>query len=137
MKFMKAQSMFEMFVTVTMLLAFTVPIILLVISSSQLRLEDLSVFHGRTAVQQLSDTINEVYLEGPGSKRSFLIDLPSNTQNLTFSGNTVTLYLATESGPYQISHPIFANVTYFTIRKSGLAQVNLIMENQQVRVIIK
>ncbi len=116
-----------MFVTIVALLTFTLPIIFLIMSSSQLRLEDLSVFHGRTTVQQLSDTINEAYLQGNGSVRTLVLDLPSNTKNLTVSGSEVTLYLITETGPYEISHAIFANASNFTLIGSGLRNVNIRM----------
>lgn len=131
----KGQTSFEMLVSLAALLAFSVPVVLLVLSSSQLRLEDLSVFHGRTSVQQLSDAINEVYLEGAGSQRTLLVELPSNTQNLTFSGNTVTLYLSTQNGVYQISHPVFAAVKPSFISRTGLANIRMAVDqNRQVSV---
>lgn len=133
---MKAQSSFETLVTVATFLLFTIPIVLLVLSSSSLRLEDLSISHARTSAQQLSDTINTVYLEGNQSKRSILIELPANAENLTILGSakSVIIYLNTESGPYEISHSVFANVSDFSISRSGLTPLTIEMNNSQVVV---
>lgn len=128
----KAQSSFEMFVTVATFLAFSVPVILAVLAASQLRLEDLSLVHGATTVQLLSDDINEVYLQGNGARRSVLLDLPSATRNITVSDGMVVLYLKTSSGPYEISHPIIANASYFSESRSGLTNIVLTMEGGQV-----
>lgn len=130
---MKGQSAFEMLVTVATFIAYIVPVVLLVFSSSQLQLEDLTIMNGRAVVQQLSDTMNTVYLAGDGAKQSILLDLPSNTKNLTVSGSTVTLYLTTSSGVYEISHPIFANASAFAVSgKSGLIKMVLKMSNGKV-----
>lgn len=131
---MRGQTAFEMLVTVATLLAFSVPIVLLALSSSNIRLEDLSLFHGRSTVQQLSDSINEVYLQGEGAKRSIILDLPSNTKNLTISGNTVTLLLSTTSGQYEISHPILADTNNYSIQRTGMTNVVMIMQGGKVIV---
>ncbi len=130
---MKAQSSFEMLVTVATMLAYSIPIILMVFSMSTLRLEDTAILHATATVQQLADTINDVYLQGSPAKRSILIDLPSSTRNLTVSGNTVTLYMYSSGGPYEISHPIIANATDFSISgKSGLMPLTVRMNGTMV-----
>ncbi len=131
-KYLKAQSAFEMFVSVATLLAFSVPIVLLALSSSGLRLEDLSLSHGKASVQQLVDNINEVYLEGNGSKRTMVLNLPFNCKNLTVSGNLVTIYLSTSMGMYEISEPVFANVGDFSVSRTGLVSVSAKMESGRV-----
>ncbi|MDD5336853.1 MAG: hypothetical protein PHS02_00025 [Candidatus ainarchaeum sp.] len=129
---MRGQSALETLVTVSALLVFSVPVVLLVLSASALRLEDLSVFQGQTSVQQLSDSINEVYLQGNGSSRSILVQLPSNTRNLTVSGNSLTLYLSTQNGVYALSHPLLANASEYIISRSGLVNMEISMEGNTV-----
>ncbi|MFA5077529.1 MAG: hypothetical protein WC488_03835 [Candidatus Micrarchaeia archaeon] len=126
---MKGQSALETLVTVSTLLIFTVPMVLLVLSASGLRLEDLSVFHARTTVQQIADTVNEVYLQGDGSTRTILVQLPSNTKSLNISGSSVVIYLSTQSGVYEISHPILANASSFSLSRSGLTKMDVKMEH--------
>jgi hypothetical protein len=125
MKTMKGQSAFEMLVSVATLLAFSLPIVLLALSMSHLGLEDLSLFHSRSTVQMVSDSINEVHLQGGDAKRTILIDLPSNALNLTVSGNMVTIYLSTGSGPYAVSHPILPTAANFTSAGAGLKQLSI------------
>ncbi len=131
---MKGQSAFEMFITVATLMAFSVPIILLATSTSHLKLEDVSLVHGRSLVQQVADGMNEVYLQGDGAERTLLLDLPSNTQNITITESTVTLYLSTNEGTYSITHPIFANTTYYSSSSTGLMTMVLRMGNGKVKV---
>ncbi|VVB98029.1 Uncharacterised protein [uncultured archaeon] len=125
MKSMKGQSAFEMLVSVATLLAFSLPIVLLAFSISHLGLEDLSLFHSRSTVQLVSDSINEVYLQGGDARRTVLIDLPSNAMNLTVSGNSITIYLSTASGPYAVSHPLLADAGNFTSMGAGLKQLSI------------
>lgn len=133
---MKAQSSFEMLVSVATLLAYTIPLVLLLFSLTQLRLEDISISSGRATVQQLSDTINEVHLQGAHAKRSLILDLPSNSQNLSVSGNSIILRLSTTSGPYEISHPVLANVSDFSISsRSGL--INIIVKTNGTQVVLE
>ncbi|MEW6528816.1 MAG: hypothetical protein AB1391_02925 [Candidatus Micrarchaeota archaeon] len=134
MKEMKAQSSFEVLITVAILIAFSIPIILAALAISQLRLDDFSLSHGKATVQYLSDNINEVYLEGNASKRTILLDFPSNTKNLTISNHTIILYLTSSSGVYEISHPFFADTTDFSIAKRGIASVVLSMNNGKVNL---
>ncbi len=131
---MKAQSSFEMLVTVATFLAFSMPIILAALAASQLKVEDFSLFHGRTLVQYLSDNVNDVYLQGNGAKRTILLDFPPNSKNLTVFNHTITLYLASSNGVYEISHPFFANVSDFNVSRTGIANINISMEEGQVKI---
>ncbi len=130
---LKGQSSLEMLVTVAALLAYSLPIVLLVFSFSYMKLEDVALTQGRATVQQLSDGVNSVYLQGEGARHSMLIDLPSGTRNLTVSGKTITLYISATGGTYSISHPIFANASSFTISdRVGLIKITMRMEGGQV-----
>lgn len=132
---MKAQVAFESFVTIAVLIAFTVPIILLILFFSSFKLEDLSLFHGKSTLQYLSDNINKIYLEGNGAKRTLLIDLPSNTQELIFSNNKITLILSTSNGVYEVSEPVFANIKDVSIYdKSGQVFLIIKMNDSTVEV---
>lgn len=128
----KGQSSFEMFVTVGAFLLFILPIILILLALSQAGLENLSLMSGHSTVQRLSDSINEVYLQGDGARRSILLDLPPNSKSLAVGNHSAVLYLSTSSGQYEISHPVFANVSDFSTTKSGLVDLMIMCNGTTV-----
>lgn len=131
----KGQTAFETFVTVMMFIAFTVPVALLLLSTSNLKLEHTTLFHARTTTQQFADSINEVYLQGDGAVRNIILNIPSNTKNLSVSNNTVTLFLRVADGEYAISHPFFANAGDFNISdRVGLMPITIKMQNGAVNI---
>lgn len=132
---MRGQVAFETLVTVAAFLAFSLPIVLLLMSLSGLKLEDLSHFHAKGTVQHFSDTINAVYLEGENATRSIILNIPSNARNLTVLNNTVTLKLITSNGQYEVSQPLFANVSDFSNSNKGLIRITIKMENGIIKIV--
>ena len=136
---MKAQSSFELLVSVGAFLLFMVPMVFLMLSASQGGLETLSVYSSRNVVQSLSDNLNEVYLQGDGAKRSIILDIPTNARKIYVGNHTATISIMTSSGIYEVSHPFFANVSEFNISSStrsisGLTAVILTMNNGKVEI---
>jgi hypothetical protein len=122
---MRGQSAFETLVTVGVMLAFTLPIVLLMLSASNLRLEDTSLLHGQATVQQISDTINEVYLQGPGAKRTMLIEMPATSKSLNISNRQVVMSLTSNGGEHEISHSLLTDAGPYYISTTGLTKIEI------------
>ncbi|MBU0586074.1 hypothetical protein KJ780_01030 [Candidatus Micrarchaeota archaeon] len=131
---MKAQSTFEMFVGVIAFLTFMLPLIYMMFSLSQVGLENISFFSAQSTAQRFSDEINKVYLQGDNAKSSFILDLPPNTEELYIANNTINIVLGGYSGNYEVSHPVFANVSDYNTTKKGLFGVKIWCNNTQVIV---
>jgi len=107
----KGQASVEMLSTVGLVLLLLIPILFLLLVAAQIRFEDLSLIQASSTCRIMSDSINEVYLEGGGSSTVALINLPSNTNSIKFTENEVVLSLQTRSGETQISYPFFGELS--------------------------
>jgi hypothetical protein len=130
MKTRKGQAATEMLVTIGMVLIFIIPILLLLLVVAQLRFETLSEVQGSSAIRIMADSVNEIYLEGPGATKVVVVNLPTNTKNLSITENEVIITLETRSGENQLVVPFFGNVTSGSIREiktdvNGRAPVGL------------
>ncbi len=110
---MKAQISLELLITVGMVVIFTVPVVLLLLSFSQSGIENISYSKAEANAKILADSITEVSIQGEGAKRTVYLDLPQNLYVLTVRDNEVTLMLETSSGPYDAVAP------YSGIAKTG------------------
>ena len=108
---MKGQAATETLVTIGMILIFVIPILLLLLVGAQAKFESLSYVQGSSAIRIIADSINEVYLEGPAASKVVLINLPSNSKNLSISNNEVVLTIETRSGPSDITTAYFGNMS--------------------------
>jgi len=110
MKSRKGQAATEMLVTIGMVLIFIIPILLLLLVVAQLRFESLSEVQGNSAIRIIADSVNEIYIEGPGATKVVVVNLPTNTKNLTITENEVIITLETRSGENQLVVPFFGEV---------------------------
>jgi|GEM_PF-1051413 len=106
----RGQAAVETLVTIGMILVFVIPILLVLLVGAQARFESLSHVQSNSAINIIADSINEVYMEGPSASKVVMVNLPSNTKNLTIANNEVTLTLETRSGPTDMSTPYFGVV---------------------------
>lgn len=111
MNSMKGQAATEMLVTIGMVLIFIIPILLLLLVVAQLRFESLSEVQGSSAIRIIGDSINEVYIEGPGATKVVVVNLPTNTKNLTLTEKEITITLESRSGDSDLVVPFFGNVS--------------------------
>ena len=98
-------------VTLGMVLIFIIPILLLLLVGAQIRFESLSEVQASSAIRIIADSINEVYVEGPGASKIAVVNFPSNTKNISIHNNEVTLTLETRSGNMDITTTYFGNVS--------------------------
>ncbi len=107
---MKAQASVETLSTLGMVLAFTVPVLLLLLSASQYGAESTAIYQTQSSARIVADTINDVFVQGNGATKQVLINLPGNTDSLEITGNEGIIILTVQNGKYDAVAPIFANV---------------------------
>ena len=124
---MKGQAATETLVTLGMLRVFITPILLLLLVGAQAEFESLSHVQASSAVRVIADSINEVYLEGPGASKVVMVNIPTNSKSLDIGNNEVTLLLETRSGYTDITTPYFGdlNETMQVVSASGSVPVGL------------
>jgi hypothetical protein len=118
---MKGQAASEFLVTLGILLAFTVPVLLLMFVVSQMGYEETTMSQADASARTLSETINSVYSQGVGAKRVVLLNTPPSTKEISVGNYEVSVSIATSKGNYDGVSPTFANVRQKTIiKKAGL-----------------
>jgi len=124
---MRGQAALELLVTVAIILAFTIPVVFLLMTVAQYGYEDTAITQADASARMLADNINDVYWQGTQAKRSILISLPANTKEIRISGNEVVITVVTSSGEYETVSPVFAQVEDTELKKdvSGLIDLNL------------
>lgn len=110
MQNLKGQVSMELLVTFGIFLAFSVPVLLVMFSTSNYGYERSSLAQADAASKTIADTINEVYLQGAGARRSIAITFPSNMEQLVIANNEVVVRLRTSNGVYEAVSPVFGKV---------------------------
>lgn len=125
---MKGQIATEFFVTIGVVLLFTIPVVLLLFSLSQFGYEDSTLAQADAAARSLAETINLVYSQGYGASRVVLLNTPPNTESITIGKNEVIVTVKTSQGTHAASAPFFASISKSQqpiSQKSGLFQLNV------------
>ena len=127
-KHSKAQVSVELLVTLGVVLAFALPVLLLLLSISQFGFENASVAQAEGAAKKLADNINEVHAQGGITKRVVLMSLPLNTESLSVGENEVVVKVKISAGEYEAVSPMFGKVKAFELKqKSG--PISLVLQN--------
>lgn len=135
---LRGQAAVETLATVGLVLLLLVPILLLLLVGAQVRFGDLANVQANAAARVMSDSINEVWIEGPGSSKVAVVNLPSNLVDVSFTGNEVVMTLQSGSGQTQVTYPYFgklaeadqdANIT----ERRGLMAIRFYNEAGEVR----
>ena len=133
---MRGQVSLELLVTLGIVIAFTVPIIFLLLSVSSVGYEKAAKDQADASARTLSDGINTVYAQGHGAKRIVLLNLPSSTKELRINGSEVIVKIETSAGEYEGVSPVFAQIDQpivFTGR-TGLFSVSVMNFNEKVNM---
>ncbi len=134
MKMMKGQSTLELFVTIGVVLAFTVPVVFLLLSLTSVGYEDTAKAQAEASARSLADSINLVYTQGEGAQRDVLLNVPAATQaiylkpNDANNGGEVIIQIKTSSGTFEAASPIIAPIGTGSKKipdKSGLFKVHV------------
>jgi len=108
---MKGQTSLELMVTVGIVIAFTIPVLFLLLSVTSIGYEDTAKAQAEAASRTLADTMNSVYSQGDGAERRILLNVPASTERVyaTDEGEVV-VQIKTAAGSFEAVHPTIAEV---------------------------
>jgi uncharacterized protein (UPF0333 family) len=135
---MKGQTSLELLVTVGVVLAFTVPVVFLLLSVTSLGYEDTAKAQADASARSLSDTMNMVYAQGDGAQREVLLNVPANTEEISAADGEVLVRIKTSGGEFDAAAPTIAKISPATApigKKSGLLTLCLKNTNGEVELI--
>ncbi|MFH0737837.1 MAG: hypothetical protein V1827_04220 [Candidatus Micrarchaeota archaeon] len=106
----KGQSSLELLVTVGVILAFTIPVLFLILSISSVGYEDTAKAQADASARTLADAMNSVYAQGPGAEREILLNVPPSTETVYVSGGEVVVRIRTSGGSFDAVSPTIASI---------------------------
>ena len=83
---MKGQSSLELLVTVGIVMAFTVPVLFLLLSLTSVGYENTAKAQADASTRSLAETMNFVYAQGDGAKKVLLLNVPASTEEIYVAG---------------------------------------------------
>ncbi len=124
---MRGQSSLELLVTVGIVIAFTIPVLFLLFSATSIGYEDTAKAQADASARTLSDTMNSVYSQGVGAKRTVLLNAPSSTLEVYAADGEAVVIISTQSGTFEAASPTIAtiNAGSETFTKKGLFPVTI------------
>jgi len=108
---MKGQSSLEVLVTVGIILAFTIPVVFLLLTLTSVGYEKTATAQADAAARSLADTMNFVYSQGPGAKKMLLLNVPASTQEVFAADGEAVVRIKTASGTADDVSPTFAKIS--------------------------
>lgn len=131
----KAQVSLELLTTLGIVVAFTVPVLFLLLSVSSAGYEDTAKDQADATARSLADSINIVYAQGDGARREVLLNTPSSTESVEVTGNEVIVRIRVSEGPYEGVSPIFANISSsFRPKDPRAGLYPIVLENEKGKV---
>ncbi|MGV8176746.1 MAG: hypothetical protein ACP5NX_03035 [Candidatus Bilamarchaeaceae archaeon] len=121
----KGQASIELLTTFGIVLAFTVPVLFLVLTATQFGFEKQTLNEADASARTLAMGINDVYSQGLGARKEVMINLPRNTESVSLVRNTegnkvsardsyaVAVTIKYSSGETAFEYPTFANNVRF------------------------
>jgi len=111
----KGQSSMELLITLGVVLAFTIPVLFLLLSVMSVGYEDTTKAQADAASRSLADTINLIYAQGDGAKKTVLINVPPSTEEVYVQSNPngggeVVIRIKTSEGSFEAVSPVFARI---------------------------
>jgi zona occludens toxin (predicted ATPase) len=123
---MKGQTSLELMVTLGVVIAFTIPVLFLLLSVSSIGYEDTAKAQADATARTLADTMNSVYAQGPGASREILLNVPPSTESVYASAGEAVVNIRVSSGTHEASAPTIARISSssktFT-KKGGLFKI--------------
>lgn len=121
----KGQVAVEVLIMLGFFLAFSIPVILYMLLATTTKSDEVGLMQGRTAVDQLVDTANTVYMSGNGSRTSIQIFFPPRVKNFTIgesSGREIVMSVGSIYGDNDIVGVTVANVSTSTSSENWTGQ---------------
>ncbi|MBI5227082.1 hypothetical protein HY988_00705 [Candidatus Micrarchaeota archaeon] len=140
---MKGQSSMELFVTIAIVLAFTVPVLFLLFSLNSVGYENTAKAQAESSSRSLAEAADFVFAQGNGAKRVVVLNLPSSTESLQAKSGEIIITIKTSSGNFEAVSPTIANISsnnknnYYEQNlkaKSGLLPITLVNNNGKVEL---
>lgn len=118
---MKGQSSFELLVSFGVVLAFTVPVLFLLLSFTSVGYEDAAKAQADATARTLADTMNSIYAQGDGAQREILLNTPVSTQQIYAENGEVVVRIKTTNGDFDAVAPTIATIStsYNNLTKNG------------------
>jgi uncharacterized protein (UPF0333 family) len=107
---LRGQASMELLITLGIILAFTLPVIFLMFTVTQVGYEETEMAQADASARSLADTINLVYSQGPDAKRTIVLNNPPSTESVTMGSGEVVVRIKTSEGYYDGVSPTFAKI---------------------------
>lgn len=123
----RAQASMELLVMVGFAIAFIVPLVLMFMSLSNSELGKTSISQAKISARMIANEAGEVYLQGPGAKKSILVNYPEGIRNARIDDGLVAFSIEADGRLQDVVSPTFANISgnLSGKRTSGLHRINL------------
>ena len=129
----------ELLVTVGIVLAFTIPVLFLLLSVTSVGQENTAKAQAEATARSLADTMNLVYAQGSGAKKVILINVPSSTESISAANGEVVIRIKTAGGIYEAAYPTFAKISSKVQnqikQRTGLFEIVVENENNEVKLV--
>ena len=108
---LRGQASMELLITLGIVLAFTIPVVFLLFTVTQVGYEDTAKAQADATSRSLADTLNFIYSQGEGAKRTILLNTPTSMETLTIGNGEVVARIKTSDGYYDGVSPTFAKIS--------------------------
>ena len=127
--FRGGQAAIENLIMVGFALAFVVPIAFLFLSSTGTQNAKISIQQGQITARTIADTAGELYLQGPGAKKSILVNYPDGVTGASVGSKAVVLSLFVDNRHLDIPALTFADVggDLSGKRNAGLQTIQMVV----------
>jgi hypothetical protein len=135
-KFFRGQAALENLIMVGFALAFILPLAFLFLSSSGSQGAKTSIDQAQVTARTIADTAGDLYLQGPGAKKTILVNYPDGVINASVSNGAVVLSIFVDERRLDIVSTTFAKVNgdLSGKRNPGLQRIHLENTGSEVYV---
>ncbi len=111
MAFFKGQASLELMITLGIVLAFSVPVLFLLLSVTSFGYENTSNAQAEASSRLLAEAMNLVYAQGEGAKRVVLLNVPSTTEQVyAANGEVVVVTKSPQGASHSSAWPTIAKL---------------------------
>ncbi|MFA4982667.1 MAG: hypothetical protein WC588_00465 [Candidatus Micrarchaeia archaeon] len=123
----RAQAGAEMLILVGFALVFIIPLALLLLSLSGTELGKTAVSQAKISARSIANEAGEVYLQGPGARKSIVVNYPEGIRDAKLEGGLVVLSMESDGRLQDIVSATFANISgnLSGKRASGLQRISM------------
>jgi len=107
----RGQATAEVLVLVGFALVFIIPLAFLFLSASNNELSKTSMLQAKATARAIADNAGEVYLQGPGAKKSIIVNYPQGVTGARVESGAVVITLDANGYRQDIVATTFANMT--------------------------